>query len=83
MRSDELTPEQIAELQRVLGPTTGYLTRVVQRMEKIGFPVDDMLYRHAVEAQHRMPGLCMELHYLGCRNGVGRKSTPDTSAFDQ
>jgi len=72
VRSTELTDQQISELLRVLGPTTGYLTRMVRRMDKLAFPHDDMLYRHVVEAQHRMQGLCMELHYLSCRSGVGR-----------
>jgi len=74
VRSSELTEEQITELLRVLGPTTGYLTRMVRRMDKLAFPHDDMLYRQVLDAQHRMQSLCMELHYLSCRSGVG--STP-------
>jgi hypothetical protein len=72
MRSTDLTEAQIKAMQDALGPTLGYLTRTLARMDKRGFPLDDMLFRHVVEAQHRMQGLCMELHYLGCKSGVGK-----------
>jgi len=85
VRSTELTEQQIADLLRVLGPTLGYLSRMVRRMDKLAFPHDDMQYRQAVDAQHRMQGLCMELHYLSCRSGVGwapREKPVAESPFD-
>ena len=54
-----------------LGPTLGYLTRLVRRMEKTGFPHNNPLYLEAVRAQSAMQGLLVHLHYLSCSSGVG------------
>jgi hypothetical protein len=48
---------------------------MVARMDKLAFRADDGVYRHAVDAQHAMQALCMELHYLSCRRGVGKPSS--------
>jgi len=42
MRSSDLTDAQIKAMQEALGPTLGYLTRTLARMDKRGFPPDDI-----------------------------------------
>jgi hypothetical protein len=66
MDSDDLTREQAAYLHNLLGPTTGYLTRLQRRMEQVGFAPADRLYRQVTAAQNAMQSLCSEFHYLSC-----------------
>jgi hypothetical protein len=42
-------------------------------MEKRGFTADDKLYQLVCKAQGVMQELVMELHYLSCEGGVGRR----------
>ena len=42
-------------------------------MEKCGFAADDKLYQLVCKAQGVMHELVMELHYLSCEGGVGRR----------
>ena len=55
-------------------PALAYLDRLQDRMEKRGFTADDKLYQLVCKAQRIMQELVMELHYLSCLGGVGRKS---------
>jgi hypothetical protein len=55
-----------------------YLIRLQTRMEKVGFPPDDRLYKlvaNAYDAAHR---LSVEIHYLSCK-GVGRPTMLGTA----
>ncbi len=49
-----------------------YLTRLQQRMEKIGFPLNDPFYQSVKKARESIFDLSMDLHYLSCAGGVGR-----------
>ena len=68
---DKLTHEQAAALGKRLGPTVGYLFRLRERLEKVGFAQTDKLYQRVCRAQDAMYALGIELHYLSCRGGVG------------
>ena len=72
MDSSDLTADQLRELHRVIGQYLGYLNRLRARMERVGFPNNDPLYRLVVDAAERMHSLSVELHYATC-SGVGRK----------
>ena len=52
--------------------TLGYLFRLRQRMDKRGFSPDDPLYQLVVNAYDALHPLTVELHYLSCKEGVGR-----------
>ena len=43
-------------------------------MEKRGFSPDDRLLQLVTQAQAVMQDLSMELHYVSCKRGVGRKA---------
>jgi hypothetical protein len=42
-------------------------------MELTGFPPDDRLYVATVKAQKALESLLIDLHYLSCEGGVGRR----------
>jgi hypothetical protein len=73
MDSNDLRRWQVQKIRRALERTLGYLTRLKRRMEVVGFPTNDPLFLDVVKTQHAMQDLVMELHYLGCQSGVGKK----------
>jgi hypothetical protein len=72
MDSGDLTTEQARAMHRSLFRLANYLSRVVRRMEQAGFPPDDHLFQTTKRAYDAICTLCMELHYLSCKSGVGR-----------
>jgi hypothetical protein len=64
---------QAARLRDGVGPTVGYLSRLRDRMDKVGFVPSDPLYNRVRKAYEALQALFMELHYLSC-NGTGRPS---------
>jgi hypothetical protein len=73
MTSPDLKTWQAAKMKAKLAPTLSYLYRVVQRMNQRGFPPDDKLYQITLHTYQDLHHLCMELHYLSCKSGVGRE----------
>jgi hypothetical protein len=49
----------------------GYLTRLQQRMENVGFPLTDALYQSVKKARESV-FLSTDLHYPSCTGGMGR-----------
>ena len=74
MRSDDLKHWQAARVNDALRPTVAYLGRLKRRMEKRGFPQDERLMVLVAQAEAVMQDLSMELHYVSCKWGVGRKA---------
>jgi hypothetical protein len=72
MDSDELTTEQADRIHKSLFRLANYLSRVVKRMERTGFPPDDPLFKSARRAYDAVCSFCMDLHYLSCKSGVGK-----------
>jgi hypothetical protein len=58
------------ELHRRLHPTVGYLSRLRERMQKVGFVTSDPLFERVTKAYESMHALSMDLHYLSC-DGTG------------
>jgi len=73
MRGSDLKRWQTDKMSAQLRPTLAYLSKLQARMEKRGFTADDKLYQLVCKAQGGMQELLMELHYLSCESGVGRK----------
>ena len=72
-----LTREQAAAVAKSVGPMLGYLDRLRQRMEKVGFLPGDPLYVLVREAEDKIHHLSVELHYRSC----GSFDQPITVAF--
>jgi hypothetical protein len=76
---DRLTPDQARKIHDALGPATGYLWRLVERMNRTGLDVRDPdLYRRVTTALDAMHSLTVELHYQSVGHGVGRPPTDGT-----
>jgi hypothetical protein len=73
----ELTTEQAKKVHNALARTLGYLSRLRERLEKVGFVPSDPLCLWANQAQSAMQALVMELHYQSCRSGVGQPEKPE------
>jgi hypothetical protein len=67
-----LTRSQFAAVAKSVGPMLGYLVRLRQRMDKVGFVPGDALYRLVRDAEDKLHHLSVELHYRSCGGGVGR-----------
>ena len=72
MDSTDLTAEQATKMHTSLFRLANYLSRMVKRMERVGFPPDDPLMKSARRAYDSVCSLCVDLHYLACKSGVGR-----------
>jgi hypothetical protein len=72
MDSDKLTTEQAGQMHKSLFRLANYLSRVVKRMERTGFPPNDPLFKSARRAYDGVCSFCMDLHYLSCKSGVGK-----------
>jgi hypothetical protein len=73
MTADDLTPEQLAWFQAVVGRHLRFYGRLRTRMEKRRFRGDDPLYINVSMAFNAVHALHVELHYLHCTPGtVGR-----------
>ncbi|MDW8262847.1 MAG: hypothetical protein RMJ35_10010, partial [Phycisphaerales bacterium] len=75
MDSRQIRPNQAERLCQALRPPLAYLGRLRRRMELLGFPPDDPLYRTAARAFEAVQDLYVQSHYLTCPHGVGRRPT--------
>jgi hypothetical protein len=71
MDSQQLTTRQAESMRNTLIPHVRYLYRMQTRMEKTGFPQSDELFQATKRAYDAAQELCMKLHYLSCKSGVG------------
>jgi hypothetical protein len=76
MDSSNLATWQAKALHAALRPALGFLHRLRERMEKRGFPLNDKLLRLTATAYDALHSLFVELHYMSCKSGVGRKPQP-------
>jgi hypothetical protein len=82
---EPLTPEQAQKIRDSIGPTFGYLLRLIERTEQKGLRNGEpKLYQLVRRAEDVMHSLSIELHYQSCRHGLGRPPTAGASdAADQ
>jgi hypothetical protein len=57
MTWDDLKPEQVQTLREKFDREGIYLYRLLKRLEQLGFPLADPLYRHVDHAARGMEGL--------------------------
>jgi hypothetical protein len=72
MDSDELTTEQTGQMRKSLFRLANYLSRMVKRMERTGFPPNDPLFKSARRTYDAVTSFCMDPHYHSCKSGVGK-----------
>lgn len=70
MDSGDLSSIDADRIRKAL-PSVAYLSALKRRMEQRGFPPDDPLYRHVVQAQQALSDLHIHVHYMTCRGKVG------------
>lgn len=70
MDRSTLTRSQAKTVSEGLFPGMNYLFRLRERMQKVGFPPEDKLFKMVCAAYDGMHRLSVEVHYLSC-NGVG------------
>jgi hypothetical protein len=71
MTSDDLTKDQAEKLLVTVRPMLNFLHRLVHRLDTIGFPSDDRIYRAVCKAYDGVH----ELHVVATRNGEWRRET--------
>lgn len=80
MDSHELTTQQAESMRNALIPCVRYLYKMQTRMEKTGFPASDELFQATRRAYDAAQELCMKLHYLSCKSGVGTHPLNDATS---
>lgn len=73
MTSNDLKPQQASQLRQILARQLRFLNKLVDRMNALGFPPDDPLMRDAAAARNAVQDLHVRTHYLGVKQGVGRR----------
>jgi hypothetical protein len=71
MDSSHIKPEQAMRLCQTLRRSLAHLGRLRRRMELLGFPPDDPLYRSTSKAHDALQELHVRAHYCSCPSGVG------------
>ena len=73
MQQDDVERWQAEKLHVALTPSLRYLGRLRARMETVGFLPNDKLYQLVTRAYDDLHHLCVELHYMSCSGGVGKR----------
>src|SRR4051812_41145786 len=66
MHAAKLTSQQRQQVVNRLQPTTGYLIRLAERMQKLGWHPEDPVYVAAWKAHEQLTALLMALNFAGC-----------------
>jgi hypothetical protein len=72
MNSKQFAAWQAKRIGAAIGPGFSYLVRLRARMEKVGFPSNDPIFKLVVKAEDAMHRLTVAMHYESCESGVGR-----------
>ncbi len=72
MCSNDLTSEQCNAIAESLGRHGRYLSRLVERMNKLGWPQDDLLYARTVLARDAVMSLLVTVHEVKTDNAKPR-----------
>jgi hypothetical protein len=75
MCSDDLTSEQIAELINTLARHARFLSRLVERMDKLRWAKDDVLYTRTLTARDAMMSLLASVHAQARKSPSARLSS--------
>jgi hypothetical protein len=66
MNSSDVTKAQAKVISAALYKSLNYLGRLRKRMDQLGFPPNDELYKLAVAAWDRLHHLSVHVHYMSC-----------------
>ena len=77
MTGDDLTREQLAWFQAIVGRHLRFYGRVRTRMEKRRFRGDEPLYLAVSQAFNALHALNVNLHYLSCAPGTVGRAKPE------
>lgn len=72
MRSDDLTPEQTTAMADTLARHARYYSRIVERMNKLHWPREDVLYARAIMARDAVMTLLSTVHDVKKNNAQPR-----------
>jgi hypothetical protein len=72
MCSDDLTAEQLNDMAQTLARHARYLSRIVERMNKLGWPKDDLLYARSMYARDGVMSLVATVHEVKANNAKPR-----------
>ena len=72
MDHNQITTSQARQLHAKLAPMLRYLNRLRSRMDVNSFPRDDQLLLKVTVARDALHKVCVEMHYMTCKTGVGR-----------
>lgn len=73
MDAGDLTKAQAERLAAQVGTRLGYFNRLCERMEKLGWRLDDPVYLAAVRAREAVHALRVLTHYASCESGFGKE----------
>lgn len=76
MTGEDLTAAQLEAFTAQVMRQLRYHNRVIARMERLGWSVNDPLWREALRVRDALQGLRMAAHYAGCPSGVGKPDAP-------
>jgi hypothetical protein len=68
----DLKPEQAHKLMARVAEQLRFLNHLCERMQDLGFPPDDPLWRSAIAARDAHQDLHVASHYAECKDGGGR-----------
>jgi hypothetical protein len=74
MTSDDLRQWQIDAIRQRIVPMQRYFNQMIKRLTARGFPREDQLFRDVLEVSKALHQLSVDVHYLGCKRGVGPKT---------
>ena len=77
VHTSKLTREQVERVQAAVRPMLGYVGRLAERMQKLGWDASDPAYKAAWAAYYELHTLNVHLQYAGCAPGTaGKRSEP-------
>jgi len=79
MTSADIKPQQAIRLCASVRRSLAYLGRLRRRMELLGFPPDDPLYRSTSAAHDALQELHVRAHYCSVPSGVGVSANPPST----
>jgi len=72
MTGTDLKPEKAHRLMAQVAEQLRFLNPLCERMQNLGFPPDDPLWRASITARNAHQDLHVASHYASCKTGVGR-----------
>jgi hypothetical protein len=72
VNSNDLNHRQLERLAAIVGRQLRFYNRLIERMERIGFPGNDPLYVEAIQTRNGIYRFSVKLHYASCDGGLKR-----------